>query len=103
MPATPDARLTGTSLREKLLNIFVAPGDVFEEVVASPPKAACWLAPTFVVFLAGFIALLVAPVQERRAAEDRQPVETGPIVSSETGKLRLSPAAVLIVATSAVA
>src|SRR2546427_590864 len=94
-----------TPLRGKLLNIFVSPGEVFEEVVASPSTPACWLVPTLFVCLIAIISLLVAPVRERRAAEVRQLVETSAIVSSEPGKLsgRLLLAAALAVATSAVA
>jgi hypothetical protein len=70
-----------------LLNIFVSPGEVFEEVVASPPTPACWLVPTLFVCLTAIISLLVAPVREQRTAEVRQLVETGAIVSSDIGKL----------------
>jgi hypothetical protein len=88
-----------------LLNIFVSPGEVFEEVVAFPPKPACWLVPTLLVCLTAIISLLVAPVREQRAAEVRQLVETGVIASTDTGKLsrRLVSAAALTIATSAVA
>jgi len=88
-----------------LLNIFVSPGEVFEEVVAFPPKPACWLVPTLLVCLTAIISLLVAPVREQRVAEVHELVETGVIASSDTGKLarRLLSASALTVATSAVA
>ena len=100
----PNAPPVSTPLRGKLLNIFVSPGEVFEEVVASPPKPACWLVPTLFVCLTAIISLLVAPVRESRAAKVRQMAESGAIVSSDTGKFssRLLPAAVLTVAASAV-
>src|SRR5881397_3726868 len=100
----PNAPPVSTTLRGKLLNIFVSPGEVFEEVVASPPKPACWLVPTLFVCLTAILSLLVAPVGENRAAQVRQLAEAGAIVSSDTGKLsgRLLPAAALTVATSAV-
>jgi len=101
----PNAPPVSTPLRGKLLNIFVSPGEVFEEVVASPSKPACWLVPTLFVCLTAIISLLVALVSESGAAEITQLTETGAIVSSETGKLssRLLPAAVLTIASSAVA
>jgi hypothetical protein len=101
----PNTPPVSTPLRGKLLNVFVSPGEVFEEVVASPPKPACWLVPTLFVCFTAIISLLVAPVRERRAAEVRQLAESGAIVSSDTGKLssRLLPEAALTVATSAVA
>ena|SRR2546425_1782992 len=103
--STPNALPVSTALRGKLLNIFVSPGEVFEEIVASPPKPACWLVPTLFVCLTAIIALLVVPVRESQAAEVRQLAESGAIDSSDTGKLssRLLPAAALTVATSAVA
>ena len=102
---SPNSPPIPTPLRGKLLNIFVSPGEVFEEVVAFPPKPACWLVPTLLVCLTAIISLLVAPVREQRAAEVRQLVETGVIASSDAGKLssRLLSAAALTVAISAVA
>jgi len=94
-----------TPLRGKLLNVFVSPGEVFEEVVASASKPACWLVPTLFVCLIAIISLLVAPVRESRAAEVRQLSESGAIDSSDIGKLssRILPAAALTVAASATA
>jgi hypothetical protein len=94
-----------TPLREKLLNMFVSPGDVFEEIVASPTQPACWLVPTLFVCLTAIISLLVAPMRESRAAEVRQLAEAGAILSSDTGELssRLLTAATLTVAITAFA
>lgn len=94
-----------TPLSTKLLNVFVSPGEVFEEVVAFPPKPACWLVPTLLVCVTAILSLLVAPVREQRAAEVRQLVGTGVIASSDAGKLssRLLSAAAFTVAVSAVA
>jgi hypothetical protein len=90
----PTLELTASSappvsspLREKLLNMFVSPGEVFEEVVASPPKPACWLVPTLFVCLSAIISLLVAPRGESSSAEVRQLAEAGALVSFEPGKL----------------
>src|SRR5436190_20257128 len=41
----PTDRCAATSPGAKLVNIFVNPGEVFEEVVASPHSAANWLVP----------------------------------------------------------
>ena len=102
---SPNSPPIPTPLRGMLLNIFVSPGEVFEEVVTFRPKPACWLVPTLLVCLTAIISLMVAPVREQRAAEVRQMVETGVIASSDAGKLarRLLSAAALTVATSAVA
>jgi hypothetical protein len=50
-PAAP------TSLRQKLLNVFISPSDVFDEVIASPPNLANWRVPTLFVCLATIISL----------------------------------------------
>jgi len=101
---TPNTPPVSTPLREKLLNIFVSPGEVFEEVVASSPKPASWLVPTLLVCLTAILPLLVAPASESRAAEVRQLAEAGASFSSDARKLssRLLSAATLTVAISAV-
>ena len=40
-----------TSLAPKMLNIFVSPGEVFEELASQPPRLAIWLIPTMLVCL----------------------------------------------------
>src|SRR5438552_74878 len=103
--SVPDDRLAVTPLVEKLLNIFVSPDEVFEEVVASPPTPACWLVPLLFVCLTGIISLLVMPARELGAGEVRQLVESDASVSTEIGKLSHhgSELAILTVATSAFA
>jgi len=55
----PDAPSGSTSLRDRLLNIFVAPGEVFEEVVASPRSTGDWRLPVLLNCLAGIVLFLV--------------------------------------------
>ena len=50
-----------TSIRAKLLNIFVSPTDVFDEIIASPPNLANWRIPTLLVCLASIISLHMGP------------------------------------------
>src|SRR5439155_12501815 len=85
-PSVPDDRPAVTPLVEKLLNIFVSPGEVFEEVVVSPPTPACWLVPLLFVCLTGIISLLVMPARELGAGEVRQLVEWDASASLEIGK-----------------
>ena len=40
------------NLGARLLNIYAIPGDVFDEVMAAPPKLANWLVPTLLTCLA---------------------------------------------------
>jgi hypothetical protein len=101
----PNAPPVSTPLHGKLLNIFVSPGEVFEEVVASPSTPVTWLVPTVFVCLTAMISLLVAPLQRGAEAEVRQRSDTDAIVSSDTAKLsnRLILAAALTVTASAIA
>ena len=85
-PSVPDDRPAVTPLVEKLLNIFVSPGEVFEEVVVSPPTPACWLVPLLFVCFTGIISLLVMPARELGAGEVRQLVEWDASASLEIGK-----------------
>jgi hypothetical protein len=51
-----------TSIRQKLLNIFVSPTDVFDEIIASPSNLANWRVPTLLVCLASIISLQIGPL-----------------------------------------
>ena len=42
-----------------MLNVFVYPSDVFDEVVAAPPTAKHWVVPTLLVCLSGVMLLQV--------------------------------------------
>src|SRR5262245_14740921 len=67
-----DKRVEATSLAEKLVNIFAAPGEVFEEVVVSPLTPVYWLVPILIVCLTGILSLLVMPALESGQAQFRQ-------------------------------
>ena len=45
-----------SSLFARLLNIFAVPGEVFDEVKASPPSVANWLVPTLIFGLVAAVA-----------------------------------------------
>ncbi len=59
MPAdqliTAPSPTTTTPLRRKLFDIFVTPGEVFDEVAVAPPKLANWLAPTALICLGAIL------------------------------------------------
>lgn len=76
-----------TSLWEKLFNILVSPGEVFEEVVASPPRLANWLVPTLFVCLSGIILLNTPAPKQKVADAIQQLVTTGSVPSSGVDKL----------------
>jgi Yip1 domain len=47
------------SLAGRLMNIFAAPGDVFDEIKAAPPRAANWLVPVLLTIVVGVISCFV--------------------------------------------
>ncbi len=53
-PLNPDVP-PPSSLFGRMANVFAAPGDVFQEVKASPPCAANWLVPAVVLVLVGWL------------------------------------------------
>ena len=60
MPATPpnsSAVPASSSLVAKLIDMFASPSEVFDEVVAAPPRFANWLVPTLLVALASLFLL----------------------------------------------
>ena len=61
-PAEPAA--PRTSLPGRMLNVFAAPGEVFEEVKSSPPATANWLAPALIFILVGWVCAAVIMSQD---------------------------------------
>lgn len=56
-PALPPERRS--SLVARLVNVFAAPGEVFEEVKTTPPAAANWLVPTILLAVVGLVSTLL--------------------------------------------
>ena len=61
VPAIPDpgSKPSQTTIWSRLLNVFAAPGDVFEEVKNSPPSTANWLVPALIFIAVGVISAFV--------------------------------------------
>jgi len=78
----PDAQ-TVTSLGAKLLNVFVSPGQVFEEVVAAPPSLANWIVPVTLVCLGSLATLAVTTRPDLAATAGNQLVDAGKISQSQ--------------------
>jgi hypothetical protein len=49
-PTAPQSSLMG-----RLVNVYAAPGEVFDQVKASPPSNANWLAPALIFILVGWL------------------------------------------------
>jgi hypothetical protein len=69
-------RQPSMSLFARLLNVFAVPGEVFDDVKASVPSIANWLAPAFLYLVVGVVgALLIssqpAVQQQIRDMQDR--------------------------------
>lgn len=47
------------SLMARLMNVFASPGEVFEDIKASPPTASNWLVPAFLFALVGIVSSIV--------------------------------------------
>jgi hypothetical protein len=62
------------SLAARLINIFVAPGEVFDDIKAGTPKPANWLTPLVVSMLIGIVASFIMfsqPSLLQRLREER--------------------------------
>jgi hypothetical protein len=55
----PGSKPAQTSIWSRLMNVFAAPGEVFEEVKNSAPTAANWLLPTLILALVGAISAFI--------------------------------------------
>jgi hypothetical protein len=81
MPATTSISSTvpaSTSLVAKLIDMFASPGEVFDEVVAAPPRFANWLVPTLLVVLASLFLLRASSNEGASAVTASQSVEAQP-------------------------
>ena len=60
-PPIPGAEpgLSPTSLWSRLMNVFAAPGEVFEEIKSRAPATGNWLAPTLVLIVMAVISSFV--------------------------------------------
>jgi hypothetical protein len=53
-PAAPP--VSATSLAGRLLNVLAAPGDVFDEIKATPPRTANWLMPAILLIITSWLS-----------------------------------------------
>src|SRR5260221_14294163 len=80
-------RLQPTSLGAKMLNLFVSPRAVFDEVVTSPSKAGNWLGPTLLVCLSSLLALEMTRSPERTGAVIESLLNAGSITQVQATAL----------------
>lgn len=63
MPASQSSSLTtpaSTTVVAKIFDMLVSPGEVFDEVVAAPPRLANWFVPTLLVAVASLFLMRAA-------------------------------------------
>lgn len=80
--------VTATSLGARLMNVFVAPGEVFEEVKAGPPATGNWLVPMLLscVVSVAFVWVVFSQETILRSVREAQEKQIQKMVDS--GKLR---------------
>lgn len=91
---TQETLAPSTSLLARLTNVFVAPGEVFDEVKSSPPRPANWVAPLVTAMLVGIIYTLVvfsqpAIIQQMQQAQEKkfqEMVDTGKMTQAQADK-----------------
>ena len=92
-PANPDleAKPAQTTIWSRLLNVFAAPGEVFEEVKNSRPGVANWLVPAFVYIVVGVISAfvmfsqpaIVQQIHDQQAKVMDQQVKAGKLTQAQ--------------------
>jgi len=93
-----------TSLAARMLNLFVSPGLVFDEVAASPFKLSNWLGPTLLVMVGSLLVLRLTaspqfpekPVETIASSASQTATQAGPL-SGHSGAI-----SVLVVCLAAI-
>jgi len=85
-PNSPSAPAS-SSLAAKLLDMLVSPGDVFDEVLAAPPRLVNWLLPTLLVALTSLFLLRAASDETASVPGPSQALDSQPqIVNSSAAQ-----------------
>jgi hypothetical protein len=92
-PPFEEATRRPRSVGSLLMNIFVDPGEVFEEVKASPHRVALWLAPTLLACLLGAAYSVTIFSTESLAQQMREAQERRMQKQVDAGKLSREQAA----------
>jgi hypothetical protein len=80
-----------TSLATRMVNVFAAPGEVFDEVKSSKPSTANWLVPTLLALVAGVLSVFIIysqpailqQIQEQQAKAMDDQVKAGKITQAQ--------------------
>lgn len=80
-----------TSLAARLTNVFVSPGEVFDEVNAGAPSVKNWLAPVLILALAGVVSAfiifsqpaMIQQIHEQQVKVFNQQVKSGKMTQAQ--------------------
>jgi len=86
----------GMSLSGRLMNVYAAPGDVFEAIKPSPPAVSNWLVPVLLACLVGVINVWVMfsqpavqqQLEEQQAKKFEQMVEKGRMTREQAERIQ---------------
>ena len=86
-----------------MLNMFVTPGDVFEQVIARPFRQSTWITPVLFVCLAGIFLVAVGTTADQTSGAVRALIETGHLATPQAEALTLHwmPLSVVVVCAAA--
>jgi hypothetical protein len=79
------------SLWTRLLNVFASPGEVFDDIKATPPSASNWLIPALLFAVVGVISVMiifaqptiVQPIVEQQAKKMDEAVKAGKMTQAQ--------------------
>lgn len=66
-----------SSLPFQLVNVLACPGEVFEEILACPPRLGHWLVPTLLVCVTSFVLLSASANPDQTSAAVQHLVQEG--------------------------
>src|SRR5689334_7392079 len=75
------------SVGSNMLNMFVTPGDVFEQVIALPFRQSTWIVPTLFVCLAGVFLVGVGTTVDQTSGAVRGLIEAGRLTTQQAATL----------------
>jgi hypothetical protein len=92
LPATP--KPPSMSLLARLMNVFASPGEVFDDIKASPPATSSWLVPALLFTLVGVISsivifsqpAIVQQIHEQQAKKMDELVKSGKMSQADADK-----------------
>ena len=90
IPQNPDQNVEAaqpTSLGSRMMNVFISPGEVFDEVKTSPYQTGNWLAPTIIAIVTSIVFAMVVFSQPKVLQRMREPAESKVQQMVDQGKI----------------